>query len=245
MKLIASLIIGVSLVFGLVGTYTAYLPPLTLPDTTLVGLELNGPAGVDPDDPTERTPLAKRGDTVTAELLAVLRAQNVTRINVKEFALGRWTGWPLFLLGSIGMVVGAMMLRQYNQRTILLQTGPVGAAAAGSPAMTEASFEAIRRGVEQLRRELPGLQSNDKLRAILEIFGEAQRTHIPAFVAARPALTVRLGLAGYAQLMDSFAAAERQLNRAWSAAADGVLDEALDCVENAHELLAEAEAKLN
>ena len=68
--------------------------------------------------------------------------------------------------------------------------------------------------------------------------------HVPPFIAARPALVARLGLGGYAQLMDHFAAAERQLNRAWSAAADGYATDAVECLDNASTLLGEAEQRM-
>ena len=80
---------------------------------------------------------------------------------------------------------------------------------------------------------------HDRQHAIIERLGEVQSTHVPAFVDARPLLISRLGLSGFAELMDRFAAMERQVNRAWSAAADGVEDEALDCLERASALAAE------
>jgi hypothetical protein len=68
--------------------------------------------------------------------------------------------------------------------------------------------------------------------------------HVPPFIEARPQLVSRLGLAGYAQLMDRFAAGERQLNRAWSAAADGYEEEAVACLDNAAVLFEEAEKRM-
>jgi hypothetical protein len=242
MKLIASLIIAVSLVVGVIGAMTAYLAPLHLPDEELIGLELNADAGI---NVITREPLARRKDIITPELLQALRQQGVKRVQVKEFALQRWTGWPLFVLGAAGLLVGAVLLRRTNRRAIVLQTGPLAEAADEAHAEgPDAHFRAIRRGLEQLQNQLPMLPPADQLRAVIEILGESQRTHVPAFIAARPQLTARLGLAGYAQLMDSFAAAERQLNRAWSAAADGVLDEAVERVHNAALLFDQAAAKL-
>jgi hypothetical protein len=97
--------------------------------------------------------------------------------------------------------------------------------------------------------ELPSLlllprEVQDRAHLILARVGELQKTHMTAFVEARPLLIVRLGLGGYAELMDRYAAAERQINRAWSAAADGVLAEAVSCLERASELLDEAAARL-
>jgi hypothetical protein len=83
-----------------------------------------------------------------------------------------------------------------------------------------------------------------RLALILERIGTLQKTHMPAFVEARPLLVARLGLGGYAELMDRYAAAERQINRAWSAAADGVPEEAVSCLDQAAGLLDEAAARL-
>ena len=44
--------------------------------------------------------------------------------------------------------------------------------------------------------------------------------------------------------MDAFSRLERALNRAWSAAADGALDEALRCVDDAAAHAPEVERRL-
>ena len=53
------------------------------------------------------------------------------------------------------------------------------------------------------------------------------------FVEAREAMIHSYGLATYAKLMDNFALAERSLNRAWCASADGYIDELHACIERA------------
>ncbi len=45
---------------------------------------------------------------------------------------------------------------------------------------------------------------------IAERLGEAQKTHIDAFVQGRAAIQGRLGLAGFAWVMDRFSTGERQ-----------------------------------
>lgn len=64
------------------------------------------------------------------------------------------------------------------------------------------------------------------------------------FADAREAIIPQKGLHGYADIMTQFAAGERAVNRAWSAAADGYVDEVELCLEraetfvqNAHQLL--------
>ena len=71
-----------------------------------------------------------------------------------------------------------------------------------------------------------------------------QQTHLAAFVDARPELIGRYGIAGFARIMDAFAAAERTLNRAWSAAADGVLPAAVEALEIGMAHLEETQRRL-
>lgn len=91
---------------------------------------------------------------------------------------------------------------------------------------------------------LTSMEKEVRLRTIIDRLNEAQRKHMEAFIVSRPQLIERLGLAGFAELMDSYAAFERQVNRAWSAAADGVYEEAVECLDNASELLEETMDKL-
>ena len=71
-----------------------------------------------------------------------------------------------------------------------------------------------------------------------------QATHLAAFVEARPELIGRYGIAGFARIMDSFAAGERTLNRAWSAAADGVLPASLEALQLGMAHLAETQRRI-
>lgn len=65
-----------------------------------------------------------------------------------------------------------------------------------------------------------------------------------AFVDARESMVHGLGLEEYAQIMDSFARGERSLNRAWSASADGYIDEVRDCLARAERALRDADGQL-
>lgn len=58
------------------------------------------------------------------------------------------------------------------------------------------------------------------------------------FADARMAIAHRHGMASFAELMSDFAMSERYINRAWSAAADGYLDEVRACLEIAADKLA-------
>lgn len=245
MKLVAFLIIAVSMCIGVIGSLTAYLPPLSLADQALIGLTLNADAGNTSVDLRRPAPIATKGTAVTPELLAQLRAANVQRIKVKEFSLARWPEWWVFTLGCVGLGGAALLVRSMR-RTASVAAGQgsrtAGAAAAMSPAQL---LDAMRADLESLRGKLRATPSSrDRLAAIVADIGHMQQTHIAAFINARAELTARLGLGGYARLMDAFAAAERAINRAWSAAADEVETEANACLDRAAELLAEARGRV-
>lgn len=248
MKVLGLLIITAALVLGVAVAPTAYLARLDLPDETLVGLTLNAPAGsqepetpsADPTAPGE--PIATPNTQLTPELLTVLRADNVERVRVKEFAFDRWSGRWWFLLAVLGLLIGATFVRMDARKRLAASRDAAPSEDTGSP---HASLAAIIEAIDSLRRDMPHMTTaHDREAAIIDRLGEAQSTHVPAFVDSRERIISARGLAGYAAIMDRFAAMERQINRAWSAAADGVEDEAADCLERASALAQETRAVL-
>jgi hypothetical protein len=67
---------------------------------------------------------------------------------------------------------------------------------------------------------------------------------LAAFVAARQSIAHIYGLAAYGEVMSSFAAGERYLNRVWSASADGYIDEVNTYIEKAREQFVESLDKI-
>jgi hypothetical protein len=239
MRLFANLLVTAALIAGLFGAVTAYLPPLSLPDRSLAGLTLNAPAGRRPG-PGAPQPVAAKNTRLTPAILAALRANGVRRVLVKEFSWPRWSGRWLFLAGCAGLAAGAALKRSRRGRP-----QAAGAGTDSGDERPEVALAAVRAAVDALRAELPGLpDSAARLRRTLEVLTDVQERLAPDFVALRPALTARLGLAGYARLMDGFAAGERQLNRAWSAAADGFEAEVVECLDRGASLLADPAAML-
>jgi hypothetical protein len=82
-----------------------------------------------------------------------------------------------------------------------------------------------------------GTLDSDRVRMerIVASLGEVQSELVPAFADARPMLIAERGMGGFAQVMDSFAAMERKINRAWSAAADGEYEESSESLAEAAE----------
>lgn len=239
MKFAGYLIIAVSLVIGVLGAVTAYLPRLSLPDDRLIGLTLAANAGRFIDASGESAPIARAETVITSELLQSLREAGVHRIKVKEFALNRWSGWWMFLLGCAGLIGGALMMRCTRPAA----TTTHAEEAHGTPSPGQTLRNLIDR-VTNLQSALPSLDHGAAAARVLEDIGAVQRDLIAAFIAARPRIIAERGLTGFAQVMDAFAAAERQLNRAWSAAADDVVEEAIACIDRAVELLHETRHRL-
>jgi len=250
LKLCGSLLVTISLVLGTYAASTAYLVPIDSIQfaagqsaTADDAVTLHAPAGRDDSIPPQ--PILRPGPqdaplTLTAEHLALLRDAGVDRVHVKEFSFGRWRERWLFVLAVIGLAVGALMLRA-------AQRSEVQAAAASvtvhSPDALLDSALSIARGV---RDELEGTPATPaattKLAKSIE---RMQAECFDPFVDCRPVIVEKFGMAGYAQLMDRFAAAERQFNRSWSAAADHVAAEATECFGNGIVLLEEARARLD
>ncbi len=192
-----------------------------------------------------RSPIARAGDVLTADLLAMLRDNGVVFVKVKSFEIGRWSLNWVFMLAVVGLFGGAWWLRRTAKSALAAgesATGPSMVPAA------EDSLKAARDAITKLIAEVAAIPPDDhnrrRLAIILDRLSAVQEGPLQNFIAARPYVISRMGLSGYAAVMDRFAGAERQVNRAWSAAADGYLEESESCLVEAEPLFAEAIERL-
>ena len=148
----------------------------------------------------------------------------------------KWSTIPwIWYAAAIGVgVVGVILLRKANRDS------------ASDHAKTDVEYSVIG-------------QSLDKVTGIVERLCQ-HRQHVPSqvlrciddecvepladFADARQALVKRFGLTVYADVMTEFASAERYLNRSWSAAADGYVDEVASSLQRAHQHLQRAQGIL-
>ncbi|MEL7474323.1 MAG: hypothetical protein AAGK04_13475, partial [Planctomycetota bacterium] len=178
---------------------------------------------------------------LTPELVAELRDAGVNNVRVKKFSFARWRGAWWFIGSAVGLVGGALLVRRETAREIAAMRDAEDADTL-SPSV---AVGVIRDTLADLSRVIDDTPNAERQNAaIVASLGELQQTAVPAIVEARTRLVAEMGLGRYAQFMDSFSACERQINRAWSAAADGVAEEATWCVFRAQELLEEVESKL-
>ncbi len=95
----------------------------------------------------------------------------------------------------------------------------------------ESSLEKITANINKLNAEKHSIHTYDMRHRIDELFID----DIDKFVDARESIAHRYGLAAYGEVMSSFAAGERYLNRVWSASADGYIDEVNAYLEKTRE----------
>ncbi|UCC98726.1 MAG: hypothetical protein JSW66_02290 [Phycisphaerales bacterium] len=100
----------------------------------------------------------------------------------------------------------------------------------------ESSLERIAANINKLNANKASIDTYDMRHRIDELFID----DLEMFVDARESIAHRYGLAAYGQVMSSFAAGERYLNRVWSASADGYIDEVNAYIEKARAQFAES-----
>jgi hypothetical protein len=142
----------------------------------------------------------------------------------------------------VGLVVGAMFVKTATRKQIRESV----AAAAKEGETPEHAMATLHTELERLSQDMEQAGDNERFRLnlIVDRVGEMQRGPCATIAEARTRLTGALGLGGFAEFMDRFSAFERQINRAWSAAADEVLGEAETALAAAREILPEVEGKL-
>ena len=239
-RIVGNLIISISLILGAIAATTAYVPRLTDTDSDLrIGLgfaHLNAPAGAaqntfgefELDDAGNRIPLIETGTELTPPVQSQLRQNGVTRVRIKEFKFQRWELSWLFALATFGLILGARIVTREAAREIAKHKAITQPGQVDSP---EVAVQTILGIARSLHEDLPKLSSDsEKATAILTRIDRVQKHLSMQVVDSRNVLIGQLGLAGFAEFMSGYSRMERTLNRAWSAAADGVLDEAVDCI---------------
>lgn len=243
MKVLAQILIAVSLTLGVLAAASAYLAPVSL-GPALAGLTLGAPAGRDGNDP-----ILKAEEKLTPENIERLAKSGVTHVKVKEFHWGdlvrRWPGrwWFVGAVGGLGL--GAFLVRRASRAAINAALRPDAAGRPGVMSPDDA-LAGLRSMIASIERDV-ALHADDSARmtVIADRIDEAQKTFIDSFLQSRSILQGRLGSSGFAMLMDRFSIGERQLNRAWSAAVDGVYAESIACVREADGYLAQAQKRLS
>lgn len=142
--------------------------------------------------------------------------------------------WMWYALSMIVGVVGIGLLRSSNRH------------ADADDIRTEAEYSVIRKSLETVTAITDRLcaQTSHIPTEVLRCIDDECAEPFADFADARQALVKRFGLKVYADVMTEFASAERYVNRSWSAAADGYIDEVAASLKRANAHLHKAKQLL-
>ncbi len=141
--------------------------------------------------------------------------------------------WTMFVVAAVGAVAGLIMVKR------------AASAHARSDSVLEVNRNELRESIQNIVRDIEGLSYGDdegvKLRDDIDL---KLRTDLRRFADARESMVHLFGLQAYADIMSSFAAGERYINRVWSSSADGYGAEATTYLQKAAKQFADAQSLL-
>ena len=144
--------------------------------------------------------------------------------------------WLWYSIAAATCFAGVLLLHSSRRTT----TQKSEKSAASLQEIAEALDRAIAK-TQQLSKESSGIAPS---KIVARIDGEIA-DELRTFADGRESMTAEHGLTLFADVMSPFAAGERAINRAWSAAADGYIDEATDCLERGLQMLSAARDELH
>ena len=134
--------------------------------------------------------------------------------------------WGYFAGGLALGVAGVAVVRTGHRQ----ETTAEGKLAANIETV-ETALGSIVANITRLNEEKESIDTYDVRHKVDELFVE----DVGRFVGARESIGHLYGLSAYGDVMSSFAAGERYLNRVWSASADGYIDEVNTYIDKARE----------
>ena len=142
--------------------------------------------------------------------------------------------WQLFAIAALAAVAGLVMFKRQ------------ASAHARSDTVLELNRGELRESIHNIVTDLTELTSGEALRgdALRDRIDLHLREDLRRFADARESMVHLFGLQIYADIMSSFAAGERYINRVWSASADGYDEEAATYLQKAAKQFAEAQRQL-
>ncbi len=149
--------------------------------------------------------------------------------------------WPAFVPIVLAGLIGAYLSKKADNAA-----ANHGDVVTVNRAALEESMNNIVANLEKLNADKANIPTYDMRFEIDRLL----RDDLNRFADARDTMKSMFGLQSFADIMSSFAAGERYINRVWSASTDGYIDEVMMYVEKsltqfreAQEVYAEAKAK--
>lgn len=143
--------------------------------------------------------------------------------------------WEWYIPALVAGTVGVLLVRTTERR----MTRSEGRLTSNMESI-ETALGRIVENLTQLNTEKESIDPYDVRHRIDDLFAD----DVDTFVQGRESIAHAHSLSVYADVMSSFAAGERYLNRAWSASADGYVDEVNTYLNKALTQLAESLKKI-
>lgn len=176
----------------------------------------------------QKSPAAGKIDHPTNPITKARLIQDRTASLSNLWSVIPWTWY----LASLAIGIAGVVLLRNSQRTDIPQNENRG----GDLNILETSLNQLVERVQRLHDEFPQMHPEQIYQYIddqcVPCFGD--------FAESRNALISRFGMSVFGEVMTEFASGERFINRAWSAAADGYLEESLDSISRALNFLKQA-----
>ncbi|HMO13490.1 MAG TPA: hypothetical protein PKD64_02255 [Pirellulaceae bacterium] len=139
--------------------------------------------------------------------------------------------WLWYGLSALVAIVGIVLLRS-SLRSALRETGRVQ----DELGTLKKALDHLLSNVSALNKQVSKMIPEE----VVEYIDVQCVPHYSDFADSRNAMMQKFGMQAFADIMTEFASSERYLNRAWSAAADGYVDEVSSSVQRANEFLQRA-----
>lgn len=151
-----------------------------------------------------------------------------TSLDVEE------VNWTTFVVSAAAAVIGLILYKRQ------------ASAVARSDTVLELNRGELRESIQNIVRDLEVINQSaahhdTKLREKIDL---KLRVDLRRFADARESMVHLFGLQTYADIMSSFAAGERYINRVWSSSADGYDEEAANYLKKAESRFLDAQKQL-
>ena len=142
--------------------------------------------------------------------------------------------WQIFAVAAVAALAGLVLIKR------------AAAAHAQSDEVLELNRGELRESIANVVRDLAEIVADKQVHgaALRDAIDLRLRNDLRRFAEARESMVHLFGLQTYADIMSSFAAGERYINRVWSASADGYDEEAAAYLERAAEQFVNAQDQL-
>lgn len=149
-------------------------------------------------------------------------------VSVTDVLQVNWIHFIIFLIISI---IGIFLIRRTEKKETLHEE-----TLSRNMKAIEESLVRIVDDVKLIRSEI----DPDKPQEVRKRIDKKLPDHLETFIESRKTIGHVHGLQAYGHVMNYFAAAERYLNRVWSASTDGYIDEVKEYMEKSEQQFEEA-----